>query len=510
MAVEAIWRSEQLAYPLASLLRRYKIGGEEFLVLNREWGIHFSTLQPPPAFSKEWDMSIQIKDLGAAVLATEYAVRGPIVERAQELEKQGREIIYCNIGNPQALGQKPITWLRQLLALCEYPALMEIAGGVFPSDAIDTARAILKGSQHGLGAYSESKGVHFIREAVAEFIRQRDGTDADPEAIFLTDGASKGVQMILKLLIASHADGIMIPIPQYPLYSATITLYEGRIVPYYLDEADRWKLNRSMLDDSLRAARAKGTRVKAICIINPGNPTGAVLDEKNIAMVLEFARQHGLAVLADEVYQENIYLPGDIFVSFARVLEARGIKDVSLFSFHSCSKGFWGECGMRGGYFEYRNVPADVAAQILKLQSVSLCSNLAGQVATYAMVHPPKPGGPSYDLYHREKTAILEELKKRAFLLAEGLNKIDGISCNAIAGAMYAFPRIQLPKGMSDEEYCMTLLEETGICVVPGSGFGQVEGTAHFRTTILPPTEKIRQVVEKLGAFHQAYARVKK
>ncbi|MGO9319128.1 MAG: aminotransferase class I/II-fold pyridoxal phosphate-dependent enzyme [Terracidiphilus sp.] len=451
-------------------------------------------------------MSIQMKDLGAAVLATEYAVRGPIVERAQELEKQGREIIYCNIGNPQALGQKPITWLRQILALCEYPALMEMAQGVFPADAMETARAILKGSRHGLGAYSESKGVRFIRAAVAEFIRQRDGIDADAEAIFLTDGASKGVQMILNLLLASPADGILIPIPQYPLYSATITLYGGRIVPYYLDEADHWKLNRSMLDESLRAASAQATRVKAICVINPGNPTGAVLDEKNIAMILEFAREHGLAVMADEVYQEDIYLPGLKFVSFARVLESRKIDDVSLFSFHSCSKGFLGECGVRGGYFECRNVPADVAAQILKLQSVSLCSNLAGQVATYAMVHPPSPGDSSYELYNREKTAILEEMKKRASLLVEGLNQIEGISCNTIAGAMYAFPRITLPPGKSDEDYCLALLEETGICVVPGSGFGQAAGTAHFRITILPPTEKIRQVVEKLGAFHRAYA----
>jgi alanine transaminase len=454
-------------------------------------------------------MSIRMKDLGAAVLATEYAVRGPIVARAQELEKQGREIIYCNIGNPQSLGQKPITWLRQILALCEYPALMELTGSVFPADAVETAKAILKGSRHGLGAYSESKGLRFIREAVAKFIRERDGVGADPEAIFLTDGASKGVQTILKLLLAGPADGVMIPIPQYPLYSATITLYGGRIVPYYLDEADRWKLNRSMLDDSLRAARAQGTRVKAICIINPGNPTGAVLDEKNIAMVLEFAREHGLAVLADEVYQENIYLPGDRFVSFARVLDAKEIDDVSLFSFHSCSKGFLGECGVRGGYLECRNVPEDVAAQILKLQSVSLCSNLPGQVATYAMVHPPRSGDPSYELYNREKTTILKEMKTRAALLAEGLNKVDGISCNVVAGAMYAFPRIALPAGKTDEDYCMELLEETGICVVPGSGFGQVEGTAHFRITILPPTEKIRQVVEKLSAFHQAYALVK-
>lgn len=443
------------------------------------------------------------------MLATEYAVRGPIVVRAQELEKQGKEIIYCNIGNPQSLGQKPLTWLRQILSLCEYPALMDLAPDVFPADAVETARAILKGSRHGMGAYSESKGVRFVREAVAEFIRKRDGVSADPETIFLTDGASRGVQIVLKLLLASPADGIMIPIPQYPLYSATITLYEGRIVPYYLDEADHWKLNRSMLDDSLRAAHAQGTRVKAICIINPGNPTGSVLDEENIAMVLDFAREHGLAVLADEVYQENIYLPGDTFVSFARVLESGGIRDVSLFSFHSCSKGLLGECGVRGGYFEYRNVPADVAAQILKLQSVCLCSNLAGQVATYAMVHPPRPGDPSYELYNREKKAVLEELKLRAALLAEGLNKIDGITCNTIAGAMYAFPCIALPSGVTDEDYCMALLEETGICVVPGSGFGQAAGTAHFRTTILPPTEKIRQVVEKLRAFHEPYVLVK-
>jgi aspartate/methionine/tyrosine aminotransferase len=454
-------------------------------------------------------MTIQKKDLGAAVLATEYAVRGPIVARAQELEQQGREIIYCNIGNPQSLGQRPITWLRQILALCEYPALMDLALAAFPADVVEAARAILKGSQHGMGAYSESKGLRFIREAVAEFIRERDGVTVDPEAISLTDGASKGVQTILKLLLASPSDGIMIPIPQYPLYSATITLYDGRIVPYYLDEADHWKLNRSMLDDSLRAAEAQGTKVKAICVINPGNPTGAVLDEQNIAMVLDFARKHGLSVLADEVYQEDIYLPGDRFVSFARVLDDKGMRDVSLFSFHSCSKGFLGECGVRGGYFEYRNVPDDVAEQILKLLSVCLCSNLPGQVATYAMVHPPKPGDPSYELYNREKSAILEEMKTRAVLLADGLNKIEGISCNPIAGAMYAFPRITLPAGVTDDEYCMALLEETGICVVPGSGFGQAAGTAHFRTTILPPTEKLRQVVEMLSAFHEGYVLAK-
>ncbi len=450
-------------------------------------------------------MTIQLKELGKAILETEYAVRGPIVAKAQELEKQGKEIIYCNIGNPQSLGQKPITYQRQLLALCEYPDLMELAPTLFPADVIETAKAILKGSRHGLGAYSESRGVRFIREAIAEFIKERDGAGIDPDDIYLTDGASKGVQAILRLLIADPNDGIMIPIPQYPLYSATLTLYEGKMVPYFLDEQNNWKLNLGMLEDGFNKAKAQGINVKAICVINPGNPTGAVLDEQNIEMILDFAQKHGLSVLADEVYQENIYLSGDKFVSFAKALNSKGIKDVSLFSFHSCSKGFLGECGVRGGYFEFRNVPDDVAAQILKLQSVSLCSNLAGQVATYAMVRPPKPGTPSYETFNKEKTTILDEMKKRAIILAEGLNKIEGVTCNVIAGAMYAFPNVKLPAGKSDFEYCMALLEETGICVVPGSGFGQAEGTFHFRTTILPPTDKIQKVVQLFGDFHKKY-----
>jgi aspartate/methionine/tyrosine aminotransferase len=160
---------------------------------------------------------------------------------------------------------------------------------------------------------------------------------------------------------------------------------------------------------------------------------------------------------------------------------------------------------VRGGYFEYRNVPEEVAAQILKLQSVSLCANLAGQTATYAMVRPPKPGMPSYATYAAEKGAILDTLKQRAILLAEGLNRIEGITCNVIAGAMYAFPSITLPPGRTDSDYAMALLEQTGICVVPGSGFGQAVGTAHFRTTILPPTEKMQKVVDALGEFHRNY-----
>lgn len=450
-------------------------------------------------------MTIRLDQLGSAVLRTQYAVRGPIVARAQQLERAGREIIYCNIGNPQALEQKPLTYLRQVLALCQYPELVERAGQLFPADVVSTAQAVLKGTRYGMGAYSDSKGVRFIRDAVAAFIRERDGIEADPEAIYLTDGASKGVQTALRLLISGPQDGVMIPIPQYPLYSATLTLYEGQQVGYFLDEGHDWKLSQAMLEESYQQATRNGVRVRGICVLNPGNPTGSVLDCANISMIIDFAREHDLAILADEVYQENVYLQGDRFLSFGKVMAEKGEHDVSLFSFHSCSKGFLGECGQRGGYMELRNFPADVVAQVTKLQSVALCANLTGQVATYCMVRPPRQGEASYPLFAQERDKILGELRARAVLLAEGLNRIPGIQCNVVAGAMYAFPRVTLPEGRTDEEYCMALLEETGICVVPGTGFGQLPGTAHFRTTILPPTDRIKKVVERLAAFHASY-----
>lgn len=449
---------------------------------------------------------LQLKELGKAVLETEYAVRGPIVARAQELERSGRDIVYCNIGNPQALQQKPLTYIRQVLALCEYPELASGASGrLFPADVVATAQKVIAGSRHGLGAYSESKGMRFVREAIADFIHTRDGIPTDPEAIYLTDGASKGVQTILRMVIAGENDGVMIPIPQYPLYSATLTLYGAKQVGYYLDEHQDWKLSRELLEESIVAARKAGTNVRAIVVINPGNPTGAVLDAENIAMVIDFAREHNLSILADEVYQENVYRPGDKFVSFARMLHEKREKQVSLFSFHSVSKGFLGECGHRGGFFEYRNVPQDVADQITKMQSVSLCSNLPGQVVTYLMVKPPKGNEPSAELYERERDDILSALRKRAEMVASGLNQVDGIQCNTVTGAMYAFPRVTLPPGRTDSEYCLALLESKGICVVPGSGFGQLPGTAHFRMTILPPTDRIAKVVSDIAEFHREY-----
>jgi aspartate/methionine/tyrosine aminotransferase len=448
-------------------------------------------------------MVVRLEDVDRSVRETEYAVRGPIVARAQELEREGREVIYCNIGNPQALRQHPLTWVRQVLALTEYPELLDrVPAGTFPADAVEVARQVLRETGCGLGAYTESKGYRFVREAIARFIAARDGIEVDPEAIFLTDGASKAVQSVLRILIGDRRDGILIPIPQYPLYSATITLYGGTQVHYALDEAAGWKLSRAALEAAYEKGRAQGLQMRAIAVINPGNPSGAVLDAENVEMVLAFAREHGLAVLADEVYQENVYRPGDRFTSFASVLEKRGMRDVSLFSFHSVSKGLLGECGHRGGYLECRNVSAGVMDEITKLQSVALCANSVGQIVTYLMVRPPRPGDPSYALYERERRDIFESLRRRAEMVEKGLNSVEGIQCNPVTGAMYAFPRVTLPEGTTDAQYCLALLEETGICVVPGSGFGQAPGTWHFRTTILPPIDQLESVLRKLRDFH--------
>jgi len=470
---------------------------------------------------------LTIDMLNRRVLEAEYAVRGPIVIRAQQLEEQGRRIVYCNIGNPQAFAQRPLSFLRQLLSLLEYPHLLSRPEALqeYPADVVERVRAILRRHAPGTGAYTQSAGLPFVRDAVAEFIRTRDQIPARRENIILTDGASKGVHMVLTALLRDAADGIMIPIPQYPLYSATIALLGGRQIGYLLDESMGWQLNEAVLTASLRGAMERGIRPVALVAINPGNPTGGVLTEENIRMVIAFARRHGLAIIADEVYQENVYASGARFHSFARVMHGLGETGVSLFSLHSVSKGFLGECGHRGGYLEIRNVPEDVLAQFIKLQSIQLCANVPGQIATYVMVSPPREGEESYGTYVRERGEILDALRRKAEILGNGINAIEGMSLVPPAGAMYGFVRIELPpepgvqlaamtpearmayEAERDTQYCMALLEETGICVVPGSGFGQQPGTLHFRTTFLPPQEEIEHLVERLNTFHQHYIR---
>lgn len=468
---------------------------------------------------------LTLNKISDRLLKARYAVRGPLVDYAQGLEKNGKKIIYCNIGNPQALEQRPLTYLRQILSLVEYPDLLDNpqAQALYPPDVLHRVRSMFAQYPFGTGAYSQSAGIPFIREAVAEFIRHRDGIPAEKDHIILTDGASKAAQAVILGLLKNERDGLMIPIPQYPLYSASITLYGGMQIGYILDETNHWQLSERGLEESITRAKREGINPVAIVVINPCNPTGAVLSYENIGMIINFARRHGLSILADEVYQENIYDADSRFYSFAKVMDDVHETGIPLFSYNSVSKGFLGECGHRGGYIEFRNIPGEIVTQFEKLFSISLCSNLPGQFATYVMVAPPKPGDESYDLYRRERQAVLDSLKKKAEILTRGINEIEGMSIELPHGAMYAFVRFTLPpeKGIDqtamtaneqcayqekrDTAYCMALLEETGICVVPGSGFGHLPGTLHFRTTFLPPVGEIEALVVKLKEFHLRY-----
>jgi aspartate/methionine/tyrosine aminotransferase len=423
--------------------------------------------------------------------------------------------VACNIGNPHELGQAPITFFRQVLALAHYPSMLthKDSGKIFAPDAIERAASYLKSISGGTGAYTTSQGIRAIRQEVASFLEARDGVPANAEDVFLTDGASAGVKMVLNLIIRNKTDGVLTPIPQYPLYSASLTLFGGECVKYFLDEEASWGLTRAELERAYAAGVESGVKARALVVINPGNPTGQCLPRSTMREIVEFCAEKNLLLMADEVYQTNVYAATP-FTSFKAVVSELK-SPVSLVSFHSVSKGFLGECGQRGGFFELVNVHADMKEQLVKLASVSLCSNTSGQIMTGLMVNPPKEGQASHALYAQERDAILASLKRRAKLVATELNTCTGVRCNEVEGALYAFPRITLPARLVSESsklgkapdvvYALELLEATGICVVPGSGFGQKEGTWHFRTTILPSEKAMDGVMKRFKKFHEEF-----
>ncbi|CAI5956621.1 unnamed protein product [Closterium sp. NIES-65] len=580
------------------------------------------------------------------VLKTVYAVRGELYLRAAQLQAEGKEIIFTNVGNPHSLGQKPMTFPRLVLALAEAPFLMENpeTAKLFPADAIARAKKYLSFTTGGIGAYSDSRGLAGIRKEVAEFIAKRDGFPSDPDKIYLTDGASKGVERMLNVLIRNEKDGILCPIPQYPLYSASIALLGGTLVPYYLDESQGWGLDMAELKQSCEDARQKGTevrvglwwitlgfwlmregglvgegwwagrkfaatwmsssllpphfhkspffyppprthppfpvthpggQVRCLVFINPGNPTGNCLSEENLKELVKFCVDERLVLLADEVYQENVYQDERPFLSAKKVRRgfevARAVNfglerwqerlvlswrvktctgngvpvgeaflnseegdlnacceapqakvamsmgepyasSLELVSFHTVSKGTFGECGQRGGYMEVFNIDEGVCQELYKMSSISLCPNLCGQLMVGLMVNPPAPGDASYEEFTEERSSRLASLRRRAHTVTEGFNSCKNVTCNFTEGAMYSFPRINLPEKAleaakaagkaADVFYCLRLLEVTGITAVPGSGFGQKEGTFHLRTTILPSEEKIPEMMAKFKKFN--------
>ncbi|KAK4689616.1 alanine transaminase, partial [Tremellales sp. Uapishka_1] len=476
--------------------------------------------------------ALTLDSINPAVIKTQYAVRGELSLKAdkyqQELadpaKKDGlpfTQVVTANIGNPQQKGldQIPITYWRQVISLLEYPDLftkhLELAKQIYPEDAIARAQSLHE-EIGSTGAYTHSKGVLGIRKRVAQFIEERDGFPSDPETIYLTSGASAGVSLILGLALQA-GDGCMIPIPQYPLYTATLAYLSAKPLPYYLVESDTWSLNHQVLVETIDKAKKEGTRVKALAIINPGNPTGACLSQKAIEEVIKLCYQEGILLLADEVYQANIFDPENKpFISFKKVLRSMDkeiAEGVELISFHSISKGMSGECGRRGGYFEVCNISPEVMEQVYKMASVNLCPPVSGQIGVDLLVSPPKPGEPSYKQWEQETSDTLSHLKSRSSYMVEKFNQLKGMSCQPAEGAMYLFPRIDIPQKAIDEAkkrgkdadvmYALDLLDATGICAVAGSGFGQEKGTYHVRVTALCPG--VEEYVGKIEKFHNEF-----
>lgn len=472
-------------------------------------------------------MTLTVDKLNNNVVNAKYAVRGRLAIRAEELRDQlkanpgslpFKKVVNANIGNPQQLDQQPITFYRQVLSLVQYPDLIKNpkASLVYEQDAIERAKQLIA-EIGSVGAYSHSKGIPFIRKSVAKFIEKRDGFPSDPERIYLCAGASNGVTQLLNSLSTGPSSGFLIPIPQYPLYSATLTLVNSSAIQYHLDEEKGWATNVDEIRCIINVATGQNIDLKAIVVINPGNPTGAVLSEQNIRDLITVSADHNLVIIADEVYQANVFV-GE-FISFKKVLcqlqrEHPNSKydNVQLASIHSTSKGMIGECGQRGGYMELTGFAPEVEENIYKLASISLCPVVTGQVLTELMVNPPSPEGASYKQFTSEYNNIFNTLKHRATVLYNAFKQMEGVELQEPQGAMYLFPKITLSKKaiaaaeevgeVPDEFYCLKMLEETGICVIPGSGFGQKEGTFHFRTTFLAPGD---DYACDLARFHKAF-----
>lgn len=389
---------------------------------------------------------LNLDNINPHVKVAKYAVRGELAVKAEDYRVRIANgdkslpfdsVIFANIGNPQQLDQKPITFFRQVLSLIENPLLLQNPEALkssfgYNQDVVDRARFLIKEVQ-SVGAYSHSQGVPAIRDSVANFIGQRDGFPANPQDLFLCAGASSGVNTLLTVICNNPESGVLVPIPQYPLYTATLSLLNARCVPYNLEEHKAWGTDVSAIREQLAKAKAEGTNVRAIVVINPGNPTGASLSPEDIKNVLDLAAEEKLVVIADEVYQTNVF-EGE-FTSFKKRLRQLQQEDpgkyneVELASLHSVSKGMVGECGHRGGYFELVGFDPLVVAQIYKLVSIMLCPPVIGQCLLEMMVNPPKQGEPSYAIYQNEYNSVRDGLHKRALALYQAFQRMEGVEC---------------------------------------------------------------------------------
>ncbi|XP_035208107.1 alanine aminotransferase 2-like isoform X3 [Stegodyphus dumicola] len=375
------------------------------------------------------------------------------------------------------MGQKPVTFIRQVMAVCAYPPLLN--DSFIPSDVKARANSILdECGGRSAGAYTYSEGIDLIREHIAQYLQRRDGVQASAENVILTAGASEALRSILNVLNSPNDGnriGVMVPVPRDPSFTSLLNEFGMVEIDYFLEEDQEWSISLNELSSALEAA-SRYCIPRAILVINPGNPTGSVLNSNTMEEIIQFAVRQKLVLLADEVSNK---------------------------------------CGLRCGCCELMNIREDVISVYKKSICVKMCPSVMGQIALDCMIFPPEPHEPSYPGFIQECRDIMQSLYEKATIAINALNEIDGIQCNNYTGSTFVFPKIYIPekavieakaKGQTpDTFYAMQLLEETGICSVPGALYGQIPGTYHLRLTILPEKEKIQKMAEMIRRFHTCF-----
>jgi alanine-synthesizing transaminase len=384
-----------------------------------------------------------------------YAIRNIVVE-AKKVEATGTRVRYLNIGDPNQFGF------------------------VTPPHLIDAVERAMRDGHNG---YTASAGIVEAREAVAADFTRR-GVEVHPDRVLLTSGTSEGLELALTAIV-DEGEAVLVPSPTYPLYTAVLAKIGAEPQYYRCDHTNGWLPDLA----HLRSRITEKTRV--LVIIDPNNPTGALYPDHVRQELIGIAEEHGLVILADEVYGDLAY---DGPVAPMATLE----PDAAIISYSSLSKAYLAP-GWRAGWMAVGRSPRlDAAlAAIKKLADGRLCSPGPMQYGVIAAL----TGDRSHQVTFRQ------QLRQRAQVTTERLNAIPGISCVAPRGAFYAMPKIDLPRGRTDADYVLALLRATGILCVYGSGFGTAAEDGFFRVVFLASPEELSGIYDDIASFTRDYLR---
>ena len=388
-----------------------------------------------------------------------YDIRGPVLEKARQMEEDGHKIIKLNIGNLAVFGLEP------------------------PDEIVQDMIRNLAGA----AGYTDSKGLFAPRKSVVHYCQEKGIQGVTVDDVYLGNGASELIVMALNALL-NEDDEVLLPAPDYPLYTAAVSLSGGRPVHYICDEQADW--NPDIAD-----IRAKITpRTKAIVVINPNNPTGALYPDSLLKEIIQVAREHQLIVLADEIYDKTLF-DGNTHTSMASLAE-----DVLFLTFNGLSKNYR-SCGYRAGWMvvsgEKRHAK-DYIEGLNMLASMRLCANTPGQLAIQTAL-----GG--YQSI-KDLVAPTGRLCKQRDLAYEMLNKIPGVSVVKPKGALYMFPRLD-PKMYpiaDDQQFAYELLAEEKVLIVQGTGFNWPHPD-HFRLVFLPNSDDLAEAINRIARFLEGY-----